>query len=180
MLCEECQKQPATVHLTKIINGHKSEINLCAECAQQHQELSFGFEPISIHKFLANLLEQEYELEGPLKMSVPQPQLECESCGLTYQQFSQIGRLGCSDCYNYFSDRIAPLLRRIHGSEQHTGKVPERSGGSIRLIKEIERLRLELQRLVFNEEFEKAAQVRDQIRELEKLQGKGAETSGNN
>lgn len=87
---------------------------------------------------------------------------------MTYSQFSKIGRFGCSSCYKYFGDRLDPLFKRVHGNTVHVGKVPKRSGGRIQLKRKIDDLKLELQQRIQQEEFEEAAQLRDQIRTLEK------------
>jgi protein arginine kinase activator len=87
---------------------------------------------------------------------------------MTYSQFSKLGRFGCSSCYKYFNDRLDPLFKRVHGSTVHTGKVPVRVGGQIRTKRQIEDLKRHLQDSINQEEFEHAAQLRDQIRELER------------
>ncbi|HAA90615.1 MAG: Putative UvrB/UvrC protein [Thermoanaerobacterales bacterium 50_218] len=160
--CDECKKRPATVHITKIHNNKKTELHLCEECARKHQEIPFSFEPnFSIHKFLSGLLEGT-PLEVPTL-----PSIQCPNCRLTYEQFSQIGRFGCSQCYHTFGERLDPLLRKIQGNSRHTGKVPRRAGGNMWIKREVERLRAELQAAVREEAYEKAAEIRDRIRELE-------------
>lgn len=167
MLCQECNKRKATVHLTKIINNNKTEVHLCQQCASEKGELDFAFEPkFSIHHLFAGLLDLDGF--GPTVGIPVTTKMQCENCGLTYAQFSQIGRLGCSDCYETFKDKLNVLLRRIHGRTQHTGKVPCRSGSVIKFKKEIKELRSELQKKINSEEFEKAAKIRDRIRDLEK------------
>lgn len=168
MLCEECKQRPATVHITRIINNQKSQVNLCEECAREyHQQWGFGFEPnFSIPQFLAALLQHEAP-EVPAGWQEGAG-LGCRACGLTYDEFRRTGRLGCAQCYAFFGDRLEPLLQRVHGVSRHVGKVPRRAGGNLSIKREIERLRAELERLVAAEEYEKAAQVRDRIRELEK------------
>ncbi len=167
MLCQECKKNKAIVHLTKIINNMKTEIHLCQECANKKGEFELAFEPnFSLHHLFAGLLD----LEGA-EPAVDPPtgsRVQCQGCGLTYDQFSQIGRLGCAKCYDHFGEKLGLLLKRIHGSTQHTGKVPERSGSQIKVKREIEKLRSELQQKILNEEFEEAAVLRDKIRELDK------------
>ncbi|MGI9861429.1 UvrB/UvrC motif-containing protein [Moorella naiadis] len=159
MLCERCQERQATVHVTRIINGEKTELNLCQECAREIQpQLKF-----SIPQFLAGLLDYDPDLE----VQAPPAVEHCRECGLTYEQFHQTGRLGCPDCYHYLAPRLDPLIRRIQGSSQHRGKVPRRAGGNLRVRREMEKLKAQLQQLVQQEEFEKAARVRDQIRDLE-------------
>ncbi|NLW07034.1 MAG: hypothetical protein GX039_03500 [Clostridia bacterium] len=158
MLCERCQERTATVHVTQIINGQKTELSLCQECAREIQP-QFDF---SIPKFLAGLFDNELSIKAPAAA------VQCRQCGLSYEQFHQTGRLGCPECYERLAPRLDPLIRRIQGSSQHRGKVPLRAGGNLRVKREIEELRSQLQQLVQREEFEKAAQVRDQIRSLEK------------
>lgn len=168
MLCQECQKRPATVHLTKIVNNQKSQLFLCEECASSHQEhwSDVFASDFSINKFLASLLNYDAGLET--KLNAPQG---CPGCGQTYSQFAQSGKLGCDTCYQTFLENLTPLFRRVHGAQTHKGKVPRRTGSHLRLKRDLQNLRLELQRLVQKEEFEKAALVRDKIRELEKQLG---------
>ncbi len=80
--------------------------------------------------------------------------------------------MGCSDCYDAFDENLIPLIKRIHGSNNHTGKVPKRKGGDLRIIRKIEDLREEMQRVVEEENFERAAEIRDEINELEKNWGR--------
>lgn len=170
MYCDECKKRPATVHLTKIMNGEKSEVNLCQECARaQQKEWGIAFEAnFPINKFLAGLLGYDaHQADPSVDLSFAAPE-KCDNCGLNYNQISQIGRLGCDRCYEQFQDKVEPLLRRVQGSTRHTGKVPQRTGGTIRLQREIQALRAALQQHVTREEFEQAAKIRDKIRDLEK------------
>jgi len=168
MLCEECGIRPANVHITKIVNNKKTELNLCEKCASQYQQ-TFGsyFEPnFSLNKFLANLLNYDKSFEQSAHSL--QTLKKCPQCGQLYSQFVQSGKLGCEKCYETFGEYLEPLLKRIHGSQIHKGKYPKRTGGLIKLKRELERLKIQLNELVAKEEFEKAAKVRDQIRMLEK------------
>ncbi|QSQ08326.1 Protein-arginine kinase activator protein [Koleobacter methoxysyntrophicus] len=170
MLCEECGKRPASVHITKVVNGEKTERHLCEECARELEDFSFSFQPnFTIHNLLAGLLDSAKE--SPIGVNISQ-KIQCPFCGMTFNQFSQYGRFGCSQCYGSFHGRIEPILRRIHGSHVHTGKVPRRTGGKIRLKKEIDKLKRQLEQAVKKEEFEKAAELRDKIRELENQIGR--------
>jgi len=174
MLCQECGKRPATLHFTKIVNGEKTEFHFCEACAREKGEGIPGTpNGFSIHSLLSGLMD--FEPPGGVKpggvgqrMQAPR----CEACGLTYAQFSKIGRFGCSSCYRFFGDRLDPVFKRVHGNTVHVGKIPKRTGGQIRSKREIEELKRKLQELVAQEEFEKAAATRDRIRELErKLSG---------
>lgn len=169
MYCQECGKRPATLHFTKIVNGDKTEFHICESCAREKGEGIPGApNGFSIHSLLSGLMDfDSIGSAAPSSMKPAQP-VRCEECGLTYAQFSKLGRFGCSSCYNYFADKLDPLLKRVHGSTVHSGKIPKRSGGQIQCKREIERLRSDLQRHIEHEEFEKAAKLRDRIRELEK------------
>lgn len=111
-------------------------------------------------------------LKGMFSNSLPeaqQPQEEtCSNCGMTYRDFSRTGKIGCSCCYGAFGDKLEPLLRRIHGASTHIGKVPKRSEGLLEIRQRVKEMRRRLEQHVLHEEYEQAANVRDEIRELEK------------
>lgn len=167
MVCQECGQKPATLHFTKIVNGEKTEFHICESCAREKGDFIPGTtNGFSIHNLLSGLLDFEPSNKSSLG-GTKSPPARCEECGLTYTQFSKIGRFGCSSCYKYFSGRLDPLLKRVHGNIVHVGKVPVRTGGRIQQQREIEQLKRELQQKIELEEFEAAASIRDKIRELE-------------
>lgn len=167
MNCQECGKRPASLHFTKIVNGEKTEFRICEACAREKGELIPGTpNGFSIHNLLSGLLNLDPSSANSVGTKA-QP-LRCENCGLTYSQFSKIGRFGCKSCYQHFSDRLDPLFKRVHGNTSHVGKVPKRSGGIIKYKREINELKKDLARHIELEEFEEAAGIRDEIRELEK------------
>ncbi|MCL6559979.1 MAG: UvrB/UvrC motif-containing protein [Firmicutes bacterium] len=174
MLCERCQQRPATVHLTEITNGQKKDSHICEVCAGEMQSQGFGFPPqLNLHNLLAGLLKHGMGA-GHFTLAEPAGK-NCEKCDLAEGQFVKQGLLGCGDCYRSFEGRLEPLLRRIHGNTRHTGKVPERTGGRARLAKEIDAMKQKLREAVGREEFERAAEIRDKVRELEKLMEQGGE-----
>ena len=166
MLCQECGSKPATLHFTKIVNGEKTEFHICESCAREKGEgLPGTANGFSIHSLLSGLLDFDPASQNGLG---PKPQtIRCDECGLTYSQFSKIGRFGCSSCYRHFSNRLDPLFKRVHGSITHVGKIPKRSGGQIQFKREVEQLKKELHHHIEHEEFEDAANIRDRIRDLE-------------
>lgn len=164
MLCDDCNSNDATVHMTTVINGKKEEINLCEECAKKKEKFNFE-NNFSIHSFLSSLLEGS---TAPNVNITYKQSKKCPQCGSTYSDFKENGRLGCSVCYETFSDMLLPLIRRIQGNTTHGGKIPKRSGASIRFKKELKDLKSQLQELVDQEEFEKAADIRDEIKRLER------------
>lgn len=169
MQCQECGKRPATLHFTKIVNGEKTEFHICEACAREKGEMIPGTTGgFSIHNLLSGLMDFHPGLQGHSSAAKQNENVRCEECGLTYSQFSKIGRFGCSSCYKYFNDRLDPLFKRVHGNTVHVGKVPKRAGSHIQVQRKLDDLRRELQYRIVQEEFEEAAALRDQIRELEK------------
>lgn len=163
MLCDECKSRAATVHMTKIIQGKKEEVHLCEECAKAKE--AFNFEnSLSIHNFLAGLLDIHPEQAFQTKYS---DVYQCSTCGATYDKFKQLGRLGCSHCYEKYKERLTPLIRKVQGNLHHTGKVPKRTGGIIRLRREVNQLKQQLREAIQQQAFERAAELRDRIKEIE-------------
>ncbi len=161
MLCDSCGKNQATVHLTEIIDDKMNELHLCEECARNKSaamEQQFG---------LSDLLGGLAEFEKPAEDKEVSA-IKCPNCGLSYKDFKKIGRLGCGECYAAFKKYLGPLLKRIHGLCLHHGKSPvkiTKAPGKATL--EIDDLRLRLQKAIEAEEFEEAAKIRDQIRQLQ-------------
>ena len=171
MLCDVCGKNQATVHLTEIIDEQMNELHLCEDCARHKSaamEQQFG---------LSELLAGMADFEKPNK-DEEVVTAKCPSCGLTYADFKKLGRLGCGECYNTFRQYLAPLLKRIHGSNQHMGKSPFKTkakpAGQIPVSKkvtELQEVKVKLQKAIEKEAFEEAVLLRDQIKEIEKKQG---------
>jgi protein arginine kinase activator len=163
MMCDACGKKEATVHLTEIVNEKITKLHLCESCAKAkgaEMEDHFGLSDL-----LAGLADLGAHTEQDAAASI-----KCQSCGFSYQDFKKVGRFGCSECYEAFRKQLDPLLKRIHGSNRHVGKVPLSAGKTVREIKAMQDLKLlksELEKAIQSEEFEKAAKLRDKIRDLE-------------
>lgn len=167
MLCDICKKNEATIHFTKYVNNEKTEINMCERCAHEKQGLNlpgeFTFDaPFSLKNILSGLMDyiNQSDRNGGEK------ELTCKSCGTTYSEFKEKGILGCSNCYNNFSLTLKPIIRRVQGSSEHVGKVPKKCGANLIQKKKILKLKEELQKVVTLEEYEKAAEIRDEIKRL--------------
>ena len=169
MLCDVCGKNPATVHLTEIIDEQMNELHLCEDCARHKSaamEQQFG---------LSDLLAGMADFQKSSSKEEEVVTLKCPSCGLTYADFKKIGRLGCGECYNVFRKYLAPLLKRIHGSSQHIGKNPAKTKVAAKSYKKkisLPELKNQLQKAIFQEAFEEAARLRDQIKEMENKKAK--------
>ena len=162
--CQNCQKNPATLHLTEIQDNRMTELHLCQACAEEKGLDSVPKSPkFSIGDLLANMVDgmstTEEERVGPV---------QCPSCGMHYSTFRETGRLGCAECYDAFGSKLKPLLRRIHGSTRHVGKLPAHDGAVVTPQRQVQRLHDELLKAVEREEFERAAEIRDRIKTLER------------
>ena len=169
MLCNLCNKNQATVHLTEIVDEQMSELHLCDDCAKKksmQMEQQFGLSDL-----LAGLVDYGKQVGSVEKGAPP---IQCSRCGLTYEDFRKIGRLGCSECYTSFAKYLGPLLKRIHGASLHVGKTPSGyaepaipRGQKSKTLDSFE-LKQKLQLAIEREEFEEAARLRDVIKEAEK------------
>ncbi len=168
MLCDICNKNEATVHLTEIVNGQVVEMHLCESCAQE--KASQMQVPIGFQVFLGGIAPEK-KSGGPGKTE----DLVCPGCGLSYREFRKMGRLGCSQCYEAFKDYLVPLLKNIHGSSQHLGKHPKKVAESVQRRMRLVELRKELQKAIEAEAFEEAARLRDEIKALEAQEASGGE-----
>lgn len=168
MLCDNCKQNKANVHITRIINGVKEEMNICDKCAKELQGLnvneSFGFGPsFSFQNILSGIMDYM----SPSQQVNKTCELQCKNCGTTYDSFKKYGVLGCSECYENFSPTLNPVIKRVQGSTEHTGKIPKKLGKDIMEKKRLSKLKEELQKAIANEEYEKAAQIRDMIKSLQ-------------
>ena len=163
MLCQLCGEKDVSIHLTKIINGNIEEKHLCDDCAKHSKDLDFDL-PFSFHKLFTGLIgSMEPDHEETKDIS-------CHRCGLTYDKFLESGKFGCSDCFETFGEDIDSLLRGIHGHGQHIGKTPVGSKTKTLQEEKIQSLKDELEKSIAEEEFEKAALLRDEIKKIkEKL-----------
>lgn len=195
MLCEKCQKQPAAMRLTKIINNKKHVMHLCPECAREtSQQVTPALDGIG------SILSGLMGFDKIWSVDKAKPVKTCPVCGMTQQQITKNGKLGCGECYNTFLTELRPLLRKIHGNCLHKGSQPavakaanatmnledilqnavpiEEKGKVASLQAEMESLQSQMKDAIAHEDFERAASIRDRIKELEKLVGKGGRDHG--
>ena len=164
MLCNECGKNEANVHLTHIINGKKTESHLCEECAKKNQTiLNSNF---SMENLFSAMLNNSFNNKTYLPAAK-----SCTNCGMTYENFRNTGKFGCSHCIDSFKGRLKPVIKSIQGYDRHIGKIPKRAGGDYKIQMDIERLKNDLKGAVEREEYELAAELRDKINDLENKKG---------
>lgn len=162
-LCQICNTRDATLFITRTVNGQKSQISVCRQCAAES-----GIVKIDLNNLLAGLAAFSHQEDK----AEEEPVAACPACGMTLEEFNKTGRMGCSQCYQTFAEPMEQLFSRIHGHVRHTGKRPGQLSAGIQTVEpvtaELERLRMELANAIREEAYEQAAVLRDRIREIER------------
>ena len=164
MKCEVCHQREATIAYTHVVESEKKTLHLCSACVSQQkarenakeQQAAAGSAATKKVKAELNQLGGEGEAD-----------VECIRCGMTYEEFRKAGRFGCHTCYEAFDAQLERLMKRIHGTVGHQGKGLVERREPFHPEEELEKLRQELRDAVAAEAYEKAAGLRDRIRELE-------------
>lgn len=161
MLCNICKQNEATVHLTQIVGEKMQKVDLCETCSKEK-----GVSDPSTFS-LADLLlglgaSQEIEQSGG------GTEIKCPQCGFTQADFKKNGRFGCAECYNAFADGLESMLKSMHKGVVHKGKVPKAIARSRDVKERMKKLQKDLDKAVAEEDFERAAVLRDEIKEVKK------------
>lgn len=158
MQCDVCKKKPATVFLTQIIGGKIQKVNLCEPCSKEKGVSDpTGFA-------LTDLL---LGVGSSDEVATPVGGLKCPACGFSQAELKKTGRLGCSECYETFSDSLESLLKAMHKGLVHKGKIPARAMQAHQREVQARELRRDLEQAVAEENYEAAATLRDQLKQLE-------------
>jgi protein arginine kinase activator len=159
MLCCICKEKEATVHLTQIAGDKMQKVDLCEECAKtKGVNDPTGFSLADLLLGLGASQEIEAASGGV--------EVKCPRCGFTQADFKKAGRLGCPDCYKTFADGLDSLLKSMHKGTHHVGKVPEAFRQSRDLSDRLKHLQKKLAKAIEDENFEQAATLRDEIKQM--------------
>lgn len=168
MLCSICKEREARVFLTQIVGDKVQKVDLCEECAKQNGlDEKAGTSPADV---LLGLGAAEIE------QAAGGAELKCPKCGFTQADFKKAGRLGCAECYVTFAEGLEALLKTMHKGIRHIGKVPQSIQQNRDLSERLKALRKKLDKAVADEDFEQAASLRDEIKQLSSRQGNLAAT----
>lgn len=167
MLCQECHNAPAAVHVKKRQGDEEISIHLCRACAKKMgwnnplEDVKF---PLA--QFISSMMHDMSV--GSAHEAAQDADASCSECGLSFEEFSRTGRLGCGHCYEAFRASMQELLRRIHGNTHHEGRRPSNAPDVPEEVQEkstsLRQLKADLDRAIADEDFEKAAELRDRIR----------------
>ncbi len=165
MKCEKCKVNDATTHVKRVVNGEYEEYMLCADCAHE-----MGFDNVfdsAMPDMFGGLIKSIFGTALPARSQATR----CDVCGSTYGDITNIGKVGCAHCYELFLSQILPSVKRIHGNTVHCGKRPSMQERADITEKtpdnEVENLKAELTKAVEEQNFERAAELRDMIKERE-------------
>lgn len=163
MLCQRCGKNPATLHLTRMVGTQRRELHLCLSCAQGAAPPDHKIQLIDIVKNML-AMEQAAPSGQPAIQSTPSGP-RCLGCGFTLEDIGRTGRMGCARCYATFREQIEPVLMRVQG---RAGRPLQQEGASAPAEDPVIRdLRQRMKEAVEREEYEEAARIRDEIKALE-------------
>ena len=169
MLCQHCNKNEATTHVKTMINGEYAEYDLCPECAH---ELGYDSMFSDFTADFGGLLSGFFSNALPARSGAAR----CKTCGSTLNDIKRSGKVGCADCYDIFFSELMPTIRNIHGNTEHKGKRPaaieytvsdEGEDEKPQSSDKLSELKAELKKAIGDENFERAAQLRDEIKGLE-------------
>jgi protein arginine kinase activator len=162
MLCDQCKERDATVTLTHAVKGEVNVLHLCQRCAAER-----GIET-SVNTPLKNMIADYLPGMQAQAVAAQVESIRCAFCSMSLADFRESGRLGCASCYATFDQSLRALLRRVHGNARHAGRQYDAPPPDLlHEVTALGELRERLRRAIAQEEFETAAQLRDQIRGLE-------------
>ena len=165
MKCQKCEK-PATFHITDLVDGEPKEVHLCEECAKVFLS-PITEDAESAMPEMAGLLAQQLAVGETAEELAALDERVCPVCGISFLEFRKQGRLGCPHDYVHFASELEPLLVNIHGETDHVGKTPRHGAHDAEQQTQLIRLRREMKEAVASEQYEKAAALRDEIRQIE-------------
>lgn len=168
MICENCKQRPASVTITQNRNGHQITKHFCDVCSQQVKVDSN--EQLSMQQLFADWFGiPTWSTNAPKNHHTEPEMITCEGCGMSYNQFLQEGKFNCPTCYETFREQLPQIMKRLHnGATKHIGKVPGAVNEMYQLKQQIEQVRNDMKKAVEEEQFEKAAILRDEAKALER------------
>ncbi|MEX2188179.1 MAG: UvrB/UvrC motif-containing protein [Pirellulales bacterium] len=167
MKCQKCDKL-ATFHITELTGGAGGELvelHLCEDHARHY--LTQSDDATEDKPSIAGSLAQQLQVGQTAEELSRLDQKACPVCGITFYEFRSKGRLGCPHDYTCFEQELMPLLANIHGETEHVGKTPRRAPLQTENRTRLIRLRREMKEAVAAEDYERATELRDEIKGIE-------------
>ncbi|HOJ92167.1 MAG TPA: UvrB/UvrC motif-containing protein [Dictyoglomaceae bacterium] len=145
MICDLCHKNKAEYILEVNNEEGKRRYSLCESCLQE---------------IVREVLQSSMLFEKEIK------DLDnCPKCDREWEEIEESGIVGCSYCYVHFADKLESMISQYHGEKVHKGKAPKKT---VKKMENILRYKIELSKAIENEDYEKAAEIRDILRKFGK------------
>lgn len=170
MKCDRCHEKPAVFRVTQTVNGQVDELHLCQSCSAKMQaeyaKHSWGklFQGNDFGGWLGgtggipSFGEGQEETES----------LRCKDCGTSYQDFRRTGLFGCPSCYRSFKDNLDKMFLRVQGGSRHTGRLDATASVEASVSEHLKQLREQQREAIVDENYERAAELRDELQRLMK------------
>lgn len=163
MLCDKCGKREASIFIRREGAGESALCDICA------REQGISAEDGRLHISLEDLFSPPKDSSGR-----PGYRTTCAVCGTRLEEVRKTGRIGCPECFASFRTELLSYLKRRGRGGAYHGSVPRRfaavrprSAGASNVAEssELKDLEAKLKEALESEEYEKAALIRDRIRE---------------
>lgn len=165
MICQICKENQATIHLTQQKNDRVVKIHVCRRCAEEK-----GFDYLEKSNYaLGNIISGLFG-DSTDAVRMKKKTEVCDLCGTSHEDFRNVAKLGCSECYELFKPHLLSVLRNLHVKTQHFGKFPKSRGERAKTVRKVTLLKEELERAIAEECYERAAEIRDELKELDEKQ----------
>ena len=189
MKCERCGKD-ASVSVKAIVNGYEHDFYLCNDCLKKYTDMSEengipneeGFHKINlnnkkleslIQKFVPSLddmIDGYYEYKynqnnHPYSYMEGLNQKACPNCG-NLESNIRNGIFGCKECYKLSDNLSRKVLKTYNNFDKYTGKFPKKDREFKQVALEIKNLQEKLDLSIATEDYEQAADLKEQIDDL--------------
>jgi len=164
MFCQECKVKRAEIEVMKKDDKGEEQIKVCKECASKISKKTYN-EQLSFGVFLKEILNEKIT-NKMIEHSDGMP--TCKHCGTTLLKIREIAEFGCPKCYKSFEPYLDDIFKDLHGGVRHAGKVPKIARKDVAKTRKVHKLKQLISKYVEEENYEMAAQVRDELKKSQK------------
>lgn len=171
MTCNICGKEKAVLHITEQIGKEFDKISICKKCNEELRIIEKCLEEsdkelFSILPKLTNRKSMSLEKITKNKKSYKKI---CSVCGYSLNDFLITKTAACPQCYNSFRVLINKIVRKIHHSSKHVGKVSNKNLSYEDIEKEILQHKDNMEFLTKMEKYEEANELKKKIETLNEV-----------
>lgn len=163
MFCDVCRKNASFIYFVRVLNNKVIRTNLCEDCFKNLWK-DMTFKPLS--EIFEGL--KPAETKPAPRGGLVGKEVTCKNCSTKLSSYFKEGFLGCSECYKAFAPALRETLKESYGDVVYGGKIPKGLAETTKIGIKLHKLRRKLKLYIKEEEYEKAADTRDEIINLEK------------